>query len=105
MTDISIVLPDFQTAPYAHLITPLERAGITTGELLCAQPADIARKAQVPPTAAAKLIDAVIEALHVQVKEERLPEWKTISFLDAALDEAWQGGAPTRYLTEITGER
>jgi hypothetical protein len=105
MTDISLVLPDFQTAEYAHLIAPLERAGITTSELLCAQPSDIAKKAQVPPTAVAKLIDAVIESLHAQVDESPLPEWQTISFLEPVLDAAWQGGAPTRYLTEITGER
>lgn len=105
MTDISLILPTFPTAPYAHLIAPLERAGISTSQLLCATPSDIAKQAQVPPTAAARLIDAVISALHESIVEKPLEEWRAISFLDPVLDQAWNGGAPTRYLTEITGER
>lgn len=32
-------------------------------------------------------------------------EWSSISTLDPILDEALGGGIPTRYVTEITGER
>lgn len=32
-------------------------------------------------------------------------EWSSISTLDPILDDALRGGIPTRYVTEITGER
>jgi DNA repair protein RAD57 len=34
-----------------------------------------------------------------------LSQWHTISTLDPALDEVLNGGIPTGYLTEVTGER
>jgi DNA repair protein RAD57 len=105
MTDLSTILPTFSTDGFTHLIAPLERAGITTSELLCAQPVDIAKKAQVPPSGVAKLVDALVKALHADLDRKPSQEWSPISSLNSGLDEALGGGIPAGYLTEITGER
>jgi len=105
MTDISTVLPHFSTNPFSTLIPPLERAGISTAELLALDAIDIARKAQIPIPAVTKLVDALVEALHVEVQEKPSPKCTAISLLDPILDAVLAGGPKTGYLTEFVGER
>ncbi|QDS76813.1 hypothetical protein FKW77_002653 [Venturia effusa] len=125
MTDLLIVLPDFETAKYSHLIPSLDKAHITTCDLLTLDAAHVAKRAQLPPAEVARLAEAVLQALRNDVdgftsehpKATRqepknasknaqlaLREWRTISTLDDKLDLALGGGIPTGYMTEITGE-
>lgn len=126
MTDLLHVLANFPTASYSHLIPSLDRAHITTSDLLTLDAADLAKRAQLPPAEVAKLAEAVLQALQADVSvcntdessatrqeaedasRQALPgwrEWQTISTLDDKLDLALGGGIPTGYMTEITGER
>lgn len=122
MTDLLQVLPDFKTAKYSHLIPSLDKAHITTSDLLTLDAADVAKRAQLPPAEVVKLAEAVLQALQsdigVHTSEEANAtrqepksasyvrrEWQTISTLDDKLDLALGGGIPMGYMTEITGER
>lgn len=120
MTDLIQVLPDLDTTDYTHLLPSLEKALITTGDLITLDAFDIAKRAQVPPKGIRKLADEILKALHDQtdcggndepqsqhnaseVEAEDLPG--KISTLDESLDGALGGGFPAGYVTEITGER
>jgi DNA repair protein RAD57 len=105
MSDILQILPHFSTVLFSHLLPSLDKASVTTADLLCTQPVDIARRAQIPSNEVAKLINALIESLHDDVEENKLPSWTCISLLDDGLDEALGGGFPVGYVTEVTGER
>lgn len=63
MSDLLNVLPDFPVSTYSHIIPSLERNSITTVDLLSLGFADVARKAQIPPSDAKKLCAAVLGAL------------------------------------------
>ncbi|KAE9969136.1 hypothetical protein EG327_010763 [Venturia inaequalis] len=121
MTDLLHALPDFETANYSHLIPSLDKAHITTNDLLTLDAADVAKRAQLPPAEVAKLAEAVLQALQKDIRvpgsngsnttrqeQQSAPsdvrEWQTISTLDDKLDLALGGGIPTGYMTEITGE-
>ncbi|KAH9878739.1 hypothetical protein IAQ61_002013 [Plenodomus lingam] len=124
MTDLLQVLPDLDARPYSHLLPSLDKALITTNDLLTLDAADVAKRAQLPAAELRKLADAVLLALHRQlgfgggevagsssflasstnnpdVSKERLG---FISTLDEELDAALGGGIPPGYLVEITGE-
>jgi DNA repair protein RAD57 len=123
MTDLLQVLPDFDSKPYTHLLPSLDRALITTNDLLTLEPADVAKRAQLPGGELRKLADAVVAALHRQLgfgaeeprgnaflsvpsnTEDAKTAWSCISTLDEELDAALGGGIPPGYLVEITGER
>jgi DNA repair protein RAD57 len=123
MTDLLQVLPDFDAKPYTHLLPSLDKALITTNDLLTLEATDVAKRAQLPAGELGKLADAVVHALHQQLGfggEEAagtscLPtlgnpdteknEWTCISTLDEELDAALGGGIPRGYLVEVTGER
>jgi DNA repair protein RAD57 len=122
MTDLIQVLADFHTAQFSHLLPSLDKALITTNDLLTLDAIDIAKRAQLPPVEVAKLADAILRALHKdldvqdsnsgkvdgndEVDKEIVPnQWRTISTLDSTLDATLGGGIPTGYVTEITGER
>lgn len=126
MTDLLHVLADFPTASYTHLLPSLDKAHITTSDLLTLDAVDVAKRAQLPPAEVAKLAEAVLQALQADLdapnikapsttrhEDENasrsrplgLREWQTISTLDDTLDAALGGGIPTGYMTEITGER
>jgi len=127
MSDLLHVLADFPTAPFSHLLPSLDRALITTSDLLTLDSVDIAKRAQLPPAEVNKLADAVLRALHkdlgiqeqtdnpvpqseneeatVHVTSPSMRPWTAISTLDSTLDAALGGGIPTGYVTEITGER
>ncbi|KAF9885077.1 hypothetical protein FE257_000717 [Aspergillus nanangensis] len=123
-------LPDFNTKSHAHIIPPLERSRVTTVDLITLDTLEIAKRAHVPPADVRRLCAQVIHALHHDVgfqdvnnTEEPgsslnidgpltygpdtqldLSQWSAISTLDPALDALLNGGIPTRYLTEVTGE-
>lgn len=133
MTDLPIILPEFPTRPYTHLLPSLDRHGITVADLLSLDTLEIAKRASLPILDLRKLAHDVVYALHGALEvsvvtsdtsdelfspgNEHVPgkgkisgleivkRWSTISFLDTAIDKATGGGIPTGYLTEITGER
>jgi DNA repair protein RAD57 len=123
MTDLSIVLLDFDTQSYIRLIPPLERNNVTVADLLTLESAEVAKRAQVPLLDVKRLSKAILERLQqdlgiiqpvdgkdAQIKlrktgAELLDCWTTISTLDDELDQALGGGISTGYITEITGER
>jgi DNA repair protein RAD57 len=112
MTDLQHVLADFDVRPFSHVLPSLDKALVTTADLLTLDVAQLAKRAQLPTPELRKLVDALVPALHTQLglssnndNENTLPAaWSAISTLDAMLDAALGGGLPTRYLTEITGE-
>ncbi|KAL7777240.1 hypothetical protein CFE70_007663 [Pyrenophora teres f. teres 0-1] len=67
MTDLLQVLPDFDQKPYTHLLPSLDKALITTNDLLTLDAADVAKRAQVPAGELRKLADGVVAALHRQL--------------------------------------
>ncbi|KAF1979224.1 P-loop containing nucleoside triphosphate hydrolase protein [Bimuria novae-zelandiae CBS 107.79] len=122
MTDLLQVLPDFDTSLYAHLLPSLDKALISTTDLIILEPSDVAKRAQVPAGELRKLVDAVVGALHWHLgfgaEEARSSTFlsasnhasaenggpSTISTLDEKLDEALLGGIRPGYLVEVTGE-
>ncbi|KAG9200618.1 hypothetical protein G6514_006796 [Epicoccum nigrum] len=119
MTDLLQVLPDFETRPFSHLLPSLDRALITTTDLLTLDAPDVAKRAQLPAGELRKLVDALVPALHLQLgfgagaietngfsAALRAPadSWTCISTLDDELDAALGGGIPPGYLVEVTGE-
>lgn len=123
MTDLLQVLPDFDATPYSHLLPSLDRALITSSDLVTLDAAHVAKRAQLPAGELRKLADALVSALHRQLgfggEEPQLAavasplgtlpaptsEWPCISTLDPKLDAALGGGFPPGYLVEVTGER
>lgn len=132
--DLLSILPNFPTKPYTHLLPSLERAKLTTTDLITLDTLEVAKRAHLPPTDIRRFAAHIIEALHGDVGFERklpenvqldasvsfdgpveiepgsgtevdLEEWRVISTLDEGVDEVLDGGLPTGYLTEVTGER
>lgn len=119
MTDLLQVLPGLDTRPFSHLLPSLDKALVTTSDLLTLDALHVARRAQLPAGELRKLVDAVVPALHhhlgfggdtaehafsaaLAAPADASP---CISTLDAALDAALGGGIPPGYLVEVTGER
>lgn len=116
------MLPDFDTKPYSHILPSLDKALITTNDLVTLDAADLAKRVQVPPGDLKKLTEVILLALHRQlgfgneeahgngalsstdVGKNTASEWNAISTLDDGLDAALGGGIPTGYLIEVTGE-
>ncbi len=48
MTDLLQVLPDFDTRLYAHLLPSLDRALVTSADLLTLDPVHVAKRALLP---------------------------------------------------------
>lgn len=132
--DLLLVLPGFVTKPFAHILPPLERAKVTTVDVITLDSLEIAKRARVPPADVRRLSSSIVEALHTDVGFEkpqtntetsdgpsssinpdvasrtisstkRASQWNTISTLDPAMDALLGGGIPTGYVTEVTGER
>lgn len=132
--DLLSILPNFPTKPYTHLLAPLERSRLSTVDLITLDTLEIAKRAHVPPADLRRFSAHVIEALHGDVGFERkqvqdvgvdasvsfdgpvefelgagselsLDDWSVVSTLDDGLDGLLDGGVPTGYLTEVTGER
>ncbi|KAL6154230.1 DNA repair protein rhp57 [Exserohilum turcicum] len=114
MTDLLQVLPDFDARPFSHLLPSLDKALITTNDVVTLDAAHVARRAQLPAGELRKLADALVPALHRQLgfRAADAPAnffadsdgWTCISTLDDALDAALRGGIPRGYLVEVTGE-
>lgn len=132
MTDLLLVLPDFPTKSYTHLIPSLEKNLVTTTDLLTLDALEVAKKAQLPLLDLRRLANHVIASLHAELglntgsaaaqSDVRMAEnegkvslspsrkiltepWVYISTLDPTLDAILGGGIPPGYLTEIVGER
>lgn len=126
MTDLSTVLPHFATSPFAHILPSLDRSQITISDVLTLDALEIARRATVPTAEVQKFADAVLDAFHGGLEDERVvnnPDGNTpaagdgpapgdtshlgaaISSLDVELDVGLGSGVSTGYITEITGER
>lgn len=124
MTDLLHVLPDFDTTAYAHLLPSLDKALISTNDLVTLAPAHVAKRAQVPAGELRKLADHVVRQLHRHLgfgHEEPLPnspgsaflspsghapvQPECLSTLDVGLDQALLGGFRPGYLVEVAGER
>lgn len=132
--DLLLVLPGFVTKPFAHILPPLERAKVTTVDVITLDSLEIAKRARVPPADVRRLSSSIVEALHTDVgfdkpqtnigtsdgpsssinpdvvsrtisSTKRASQWNTISTLDPAMDALLGGGIPTGYVTEVTGER
>lgn len=126
MTDLLQVLPSLPVQPWSHLLHSLERAAVSVADILTLDPIDVAKHAQLPAREIRRLADALVAALHTDLgyppatdapdaSEPALrPEpptalhllhsWTRISLLDPVLDAALNGGIPTGYITEFTGE-
>ncbi|KAG0154914.1 hypothetical protein PDIDSM_487 [Penicillium digitatum] len=131
--DLLLILPGFITKPFAHILPPLERAKVTTVDVITLDSLEIAKRARVPPADVRRLSSCIVEALHTDVGFEkpqtnteaidgpsssitpdvasrtfslakRTSQWNTISTLDPAMDALLGGGIPTGYVTEVTGE-
>lgn len=120
MTNILTALPNFDTTKYTHILPSLEKALVSTADLLTLDAIDVAKRAQVPPGEVKKLADALLDALRTDapsggdaVGTSRALEngqsiagrWATVSTLDDDLDDALGGGIALGHLTEIVGER
>lgn len=125
MTDILIVLPEFDVKPFTHLLPSLEKAQISTADLLTLDALDVGKRAQLPPGEVKKLADVLLQSLHADLQhhhtgaaldepnvaadkhggDENTTTQPTISTLDERLDEALGGGILPGYLTEVVGER
>lgn len=120
MTNILTALPDFDTSRYTHILPSLERALISTADLLALEAVDVAKRAQVPPGEVKKLADEILSALRADapsgdagsVASSALRNgahvarrWATISTLDDDLDDIVGGGIALGHVTEIVGER
>jgi DNA repair protein RAD57 len=119
MTDLLHVLPDFDAAPYTHLLPSLDKALITTNDLVTLTPVQVAKRAQLPAGDVRKLQHAVVHALHTSLGlgdsdgdaggngflAKSGNAGSRISTLDERLDAALGGGIPPGYLVEVTGER
>jgi len=55
MTNLLIVLPEFDVKPFTHILPSLEKALISTADLLTLEAVDVAKRAQVPPGEVKKL--------------------------------------------------
>ncbi|KAK4630941.1 DNA repair protein rhp57 [Fulvia fulva] len=124
MTNILTVLPDFDVAPYSHILPSLEKALISAADLLTLDALDVAKRAQVPPGEVKKLADTLVAALHQSAAaasnasregaddtwsgldsgKDLADRWATISTLDDMLDASLNGGIALAHLTEIVGE-
>ena len=125
MTNILTVLPDFDVAPYSHILPSLERALVSAADLLTLDALDVAKRAQVPPGEVKKLADTLLAALHqsaaatqtaprregddswagLESGKDVADRWATISTLDDTLDASLNGGIALGHLTEVVGER
>ena len=107
MSNLLAVLPDFDLAPFTHILPSLERAAVSTADLLTLDALDVAKRATVPPAEVRKLTAALLDALRkdIVIRNDSPESVSPISILDHGLDTALQGGIAPGHLTEIVGER
>ncbi|KAF4556813.1 Rad51-like protein 2 [Elsinoe fawcettii] len=107
MTDLLDV--GFYPAAFAHIVPSLEKALISSNDLLVLDALEVARRASVPSAEIRRLKDDLVA--HIQSQLERAHRtgldrhpWSTISTLDEDLDSALNGGFAIGHLSEVTGE-
>ena len=108
MTDLSNVVPGFPTREFNHLLPSLEKALITTTDLLTLEPSEIARRARIPAAETRRLVQHAVTLLRRELQPQTWRSRSTpqfISTLDATLDDALGGGFPTGHIVEVAGER
>lgn len=126
MTNLLIVLPDLDIRPFTHILPSLEKALVSTADLLTLEPVDIAKRAQVPPREVEKLATTLVDALHggsddnangeasdgaeggaghATDGEGLVNDAQAISTLDDDLDQRLNGGIAVGAVTEFVGER
>lgn len=105
MTNLLHVVPDLDLQSFAHIIPSLERASISTVDLLTLDALDIAKRALVPTEEVRRLANALLSSLAGDGAVGGLPSQAPLSTLDDGLDAALNGGIHSSYLTEIAGER
>jgi DNA repair protein RAD57 len=109
MTNLLIVLPKFDIQPFTHIIPSLEKAQISTADLLTLDAVDVAKRAQVPPSEVKKLHAALLEGLQDTTRQDQghdlTRQWSTITTLDDGIDAMLGGGIATQHITEFVGER
>ena len=125
MTNLLPLLPAFDVRPYTHILPSLEKALVSTADLLTLDARDVAKRAQVPPGEVKKLASALLEGLHAELvgsnalqrngvfdagsgagpNHPGLRSPDAISTLDDHLDGSLGGGILPGYLTEVVGER
>ncbi|GAB7340741.1 hypothetical protein MBLNU457_7119t1 [Dothideomycetes sp. NU457] len=125
MTDLLHVVPDLDLSQYSHILPSLEKALISSTDLLTLDVLDIAKRAHVPLAEVRRLADDVLRELHAQLHAQRSPvadetsgtashdgahesnkhgSFVRISTLDPGLDLALGGGFCAGRLSEVTGE-
>lgn len=122
MSDILQLLPNIDTEPFEKVLERLEKANISSNDLMTLGPVDVARRADVSIDQVRELTATLITQLHAQLgsdvsekaheKEEdssaepvkKDSVWSHISTLDGGLDAALGGGFPAGQVCEITGE-
>ena len=131
MTDLLHTIPHFPIRLYTHLLPSLEKHLITTTDLLTLDALEVAKRAQLPLLDVKRLANHVLTILHGRLGlqthnaascqnagqglanhgslrktgKEAIIAMNFISTLDPSIDAALGGGIPTKYITEITGER
>ncbi|THW97449.1 P-loop containing nucleoside triphosphate hydrolase protein [Aureobasidium pullulans] len=124
MSDIIQLLPNIDTEPFEKVLERLEKANISSNDLMTLGPVDVARRADVSIDQVRELTATLIAQLHAQLgfdesrnghseeedataksgEEDTRPTWSHISTLDDDLDAALGGGFPAGQVCEITGE-
>ncbi|KAH0292310.1 P-loop containing nucleoside triphosphate hydrolase protein, partial [Aureobasidium sp. EXF-3399] len=124
MSDILQLLPNIDTEPFEKVLERLEKANISSNDLMTLGPIDVARRADVSIDQVRELTATLITQLHAQLgfdalenvheKEKEKDDsansakkdgaWSQISTLDDELDAALGGGFPAGQVCEVTGE-
>lgn len=105
MINLLTVLPDLDIRPFTHILPSLEKALVSTADLLTLEPVDIAKRAQVPPREVEKLATTLVDGLHATNGEGLVNDAQAISTLDDDLDQRLNGGIAVGAVTECVGER
>ena len=128
MTNLLSVLPNFDIKPFTHILPSLEKALISTSDLLTLDALDVAKRAQVPPGEVKKLANALLDDLYAGIKSTNFldgtevdngkgatkalgdspvakKQSRHISMLDDGIDTFLGGGIAPNHLTEFVGER
>ena len=124
MSDIIQLLPNIDTEPFEKVLERLEKANISSNDLMTLGPVDVARRADVSIDQVRELTATLIAQLHAQLgfdesrnghgeeedataksgEKDTTPIWSHVSTLDDDLDAALGGGFPAGQVCEITGE-
>ncbi|KAI6795803.1 hypothetical protein KC361_g4812 [Hortaea werneckii] len=125
MTNLLTVLPDLDIRPFTHILPSLEKALVSAADLLTLEPADIAKRAQVPPREVEKLATTLVDGLNggsgddatregsdaghagagIAIDGEGLAnDAQAISTLDDDFDRLLNGGIAVGAVTEFVGE-